>query len=67
MELTEGLKVRPGVWFIICGFPPVFALLRRTKLEMAARLKLVDNKAGRIFRSLYMSEGGSFESYVHVL
>ena len=37
------------------------ALLRLMKLNMAARLKVGDNRAGRIFRSLYVSDKGSFE------
>ena len=58
--------MQPGVWFIVCGYPSVFALLRKLKLEMAARLKFADNKAGRIFRSLYMSDRGSFEKDIQL-
>ena len=64
-SVPKGLRVQPGVWFIVCGFSTVFALLRKLKLEMAARLKVGDNKAGKIFRSLYMSDRGSFERDVH--
>ena len=58
--------MQPGVWFVLCGFTSVFALLRKLELEMAARLKVGDNKAGRIFRSLYKSNKGSFERDVHL-
>ena len=51
-SLPKRIRVQPGVWFIVCGFTTVFALLRKLKLEMAARLKVGDNKAGRIFRGL---------------
>ena len=40
------------------------AYLRQLKLEMAMRLKVADNKAGRIFRCLYDSDGGTFENDV---
>ena len=33
---------------------------------MAARLKVAENKAGRIFKSLYLADRGSFESDVHL-
>ena len=59
-------KVLPGIWFVVCGFPPVFAHLRELKLNMAARLKIGDNRAGRIFRSLYATDRGSFENDVHI-
>ena len=65
-SVPKRLKVRPGIWFMICGFPNVFALLRKLKLEMAGRLKLAENKAGRIFKSLYLTDRGSFESDVHL-
>ena len=64
-SVPKRFKVRPGIWLMICGFPSVFALLRKSKLEMAARLKIADNKAGRIFRNLYMTDRGSFESDVY--
>ena len=51
---------------MICGFPNVPALLTKFKLEMAARLKVGNNRAGRIFRSLYKSDRGSFENDVHL-
>ena len=50
---------------MICGFPAVFALLRKLKLDLAARLKVGANRAGRIFRDLYISDRGSFENDVH--
>ena len=53
--------MQPGMWFIVCGFTTVFALLRKLKLEVAARLKVGDNRAGKIFWSLYMSDKGSFQ------
>ena len=65
-SVPKRLKVQSGVWFIVCGFPTVFALLRKLKLEMAARLKVADNKAGRVFQNLYMSDRGSFEKDVHL-
>ena len=65
-SIPKRFKLRPGIWFVICGFPTVFALLRKLKLEMGARLKIADNKAGRIFQSLYLSDRGSFESDVHL-
>ena len=64
-SVPKGLRVRPGVWFIVCGFTTVFAMLRKLKLEMAARLKVGDNRAGKIFRSLYMSDRGLLERDVH--
>ena len=64
--MPKRLRVQPGVWFIVCGFSTVFALLRKLKLEMAARLKVGDNTAGKIFRSLYMSDRVSFEKDVHL-
>jgi len=60
-SVPKRFKVRPGIWLMICGFPTVFALSRKLKLEMAARLKIADNKAGRIFRNLYMTDRGSFK------
>ena len=65
-SVPKGIRVQPGVWFVVCGFTSVFALLRKLKLEMAAGLKVGDNKAGRIFRSLYRSNKGSFERDVHL-
>ena len=62
----KGVKINPGIWAAICGFPPVDAFLRQEKLLMAARLKLADHKAGRIFRELLKSEGGSFQNDVLV-
>ena len=59
-EVPKKLKVEPGIWFVVCGFPSVFALLRKLKLEMAARLKMGNNRAGRIFRSLYECDRGIF-------
>ena len=57
-------KVCPplSIWLAICGFPPVLSFLRQLKLEMAARLKLADHKAGRVFRALSEEENGIFEN-----
>ena len=55
-SVPKRFKVRPGIWFMVCGFPTVFSLLRKLKLEMAARLKVADKKAGWVFQSLYMSD-----------
>ena len=63
-RIPKGTKIELGIWFPICGFPPVKAYLRQLKLEMATRLKVADNKAGRIFRGLFSSDRGSFESDV---
>jgi len=60
-NVLKRFKIKPAIWSIVCGFPTVFALLRKLKLDMAARLKLGNNRAGRIFRSLYGSDGGVFE------
>ena len=60
-KVPKRFKVKPAILPIICGFPSDFALLRKIKLEMAARLKLCDNRTGRIFRSLYESDRGVFE------
>ena len=65
-SVPKRFKVLPGVWSMVCGYPNVFALLRQLKLEMAARLKVGNNKAGRIFRALYLSERGSFEDDVYL-
>ena len=65
-SVPKKLKVRPGVWFMVCGFSPVSALLRKLKLEMAGRLKVGDNKAASIFQNLYVSDRGSFESDVYL-
>ena len=64
-SVPKRFQMHPDIWFIICRFPTVFALLRKLKLGLAARLKLGDHKAGRIFRSLYTSDKGSFEKDVH--
>ena len=45
-SVPKRLRVQPGVWFIVCGFSTVFALLRKLKLEMAARLKVGDRYCG---------------------
>ena len=60
-SIPKGAKIPSGTWTMVCGYPPVLALLRQLKLEMAARLKVGENKAGRIFRKLYVSDRGSFE------
>ena len=65
-SVPKRIKVLPGVWSMVCCYPTVFALLRQLKLEMAARLKVGDNKAGRIFRTLYLADRGSFEDGVHL-
>ena len=54
----------PGIWSAICGFPPVECFLRQKKLLMAARLKVGEFKACRIFRGLFKSDRGSFENDV---
>ena len=59
--LSNGVKTHPGVWFMIFGFPPVASFLRQEKLLMAARLRVGDFKAARIFRGLFRKGGGSFE------
>ena len=63
-RIPKRTKFERGIWFPISGFPPVKAYLRQLKLEMATRLKVADNKAGRIFRGLFNSDRGSFESDV---
>ena len=65
-NVPKKFRVHPGIWSMICGFPNVPALLTKFKLEMAARLKVGNNRAGRIFRSLYKSDRGSFENDVHL-
>ena len=35
---------------------------QQLKLELAARLKLADHKAGRVFRALSKRENGTFEN-----
>ena len=62
--IPEGMKLRPGIWFAICGFPPVQAFLRQEKLSMAARLKVGRNKAGKIFQGLYGLDNGTLEKNV---
>ena len=64
--VPKKFKILPGVWSLVCGYPTVSALLRKLKLDMAARLKLGDHKAGRIFRNLYISDRGSFEEDVNI-
>ena len=54
----------PGIWTVICGLPPVESFLCQEKLLMAARLKVGDYKAGRIFRGLLKDDHGSFETDV---
>ena len=51
----------PGICAVICGFPSVFAPLRKLNLEMASRLKLGNSRAARVFRSLCSSDRVSFE------
>ena len=63
-RIPKGTKIEIGIWFPICGFPSVKAYLRQLKLELATRLKVADNKAGRIFRGLFGSYRASFESDV---
>ena len=64
-SVPKRFKIQPSIWFAVCGFPSVFALLRKLKLELAARLKISDDRAGKIFRHLYASDRGSFEKDVH--
>ena len=64
-SVPNRFKIQPDIWFAVCGFPSVSALLRKLKLDLAARLKICDNRAGKIFRSLYNSDGGFFEKDVH--
>ena len=66
-SVPKKFTVQPGIWSVICGYPTVSALLRKLKLDMAARLKVGENRAGRIFRSLYLSDRGSFENDVHLI
>ena len=49
-NVPKKFRVHPGIWSMICGFPNVLALLTKFKLEIAARLKLVNNRTGRILR-----------------
>ena len=65
-RVPKKANVLPGVWSVVCGHPPVPALLRQLKLEMAARLKVSENRAGHIFRSLYLQDRGSFEDEVYL-
>ena len=55
-----------AIWLAICGFPPVLSFLRQLKLEFAARPKLADHKAGRVFRSLSKRDNGTFENNTRV-
>ena len=59
--IPSGAKIGSGLWTVICGFTPVSSFLRQEKLLMAARLRVGDFKAARIFRGLFKSGGGSFE------
>ena len=61
---SKGTKLLAGVWFAICGHPSVLGFLRQEKLLMAARLKIAQTKAGRIFRGLFGYDNGTFESDV---
>ena len=65
-NVPKRFKLRSGIWPVICGFPTVSALLRKLKLDMGARLKVADNRAGRIFRCLYSEDKGSFEDGVYL-
>ena len=60
-NLKPGCHLYPGVWAVICGFPPVESFLRQEKLLMAARLMVGEHKAGRIFRGLVKDDPGYFE------
>ena len=60
-NLKPGCHLYPGVWAVICGFPPVESFLRQEKLLMAARLMVGEHKAGRIFRGLFKDDPGYFE------
>ena len=64
-SVPKRFNTQPAIWFAVCGFPSVFALLRKLKLELAARLKICDNRARKIFRNLYKSDRGFFERDVH--
>ena len=59
--IPSGVQISSGLWTVICGFTPVSSFLRQEKLLMAARLRVGDFKAARIFRGLLKSGGGSFE------
>ena len=61
-QTPRTLRLSPSIWFPLCGFPPVLSFLRKMKLELAARLKLADHKAGRIFKSLLKGKKGVFET-----
>ena len=63
-SLPKGTKLLAGVWFAICGHPSVLGFLRQEKLLMAARLKIAQTKAGRIFRGSFGYDNGTFESDV---
>ena len=65
-SVPKKYKVKPGIWCIVCGFLTAPALQRKLMLEMAARLKVSENRAGRIFRNLYGLDRGSFEIGVHI-
>ena len=65
-SVPKRFKIQPAIWFPVCGFPSVFALLRKLKLDLAARLKICDNRAGKIFRNLYKSDRGFFERDVYL-
>ena len=58
----KGVCPSLAVWLVICGFPPVLSFLRQLKLELAARLKLSDHKAGLVFNALLKVDNGTFEN-----
>ena len=60
-SFPKGTILLAGVWFAICGHPSVLGFLRQEKLLMAARLKIAQTKAGRIFRGLFGHDNGTFE------
>ena len=59
---TNSVCPSSAIWLPICGFPPVLSFLRQQKLELAARLKLADHKASRVFRALSKGENGTYEN-----
>ena len=63
--MPKRFKIQPSIWFVVCGFPCISALLRKLKLDLAARLMIRNSRAGKIFRNLYVHDRGFFERDVH--
>ena len=64
-RVPKRFKIQPSIWFVVCGFPCISALLRKLKLDLAARLMIRNSRAGKIFRKLYVHDRGFFERDVH--